>query len=100
MNRTTNDDLKEVSLSENQIRKILHSFIEPYDSIHVRVSETRHQKLSNDQAVELLVRHVNRKGILVIISQLNMIRERHSDILPYIKYILTAVLQRIERSRT
>ncbi|GER66003.1 hypothetical protein BpJC7_00860 [Weizmannia acidilactici] len=93
-----NDDFKKIPLSENQVREILHSLMQSFETIDIQISEHKHQELTKDQVIDLLVRYMSWESILEFITQLNIIRRRGSNALSYVKYILTAVLQRLERS--
>lgn len=71
----------------------MHSF----ESIEVQTGKDRHRELTTEQAIDLLVRNMSRESILDFIHQLNIIRERHSSVLAYVKYILTALVIRLEQ---
>ncbi|MCR2846494.1 hypothetical protein [Heyndrickxia coagulans] len=72
----------------------MHSF----ESIEVQTSKDRYRELTIEQAIDLLVRNMSRESILDFIHQLNIIRERRSSVLAYVKYILTALVVRLEQS--
>ncbi|WP_230951719.1 hypothetical protein [Heyndrickxia coagulans] len=97
LSKTPSEDLKKIPLSENQIRGILHSFMHSFESIEVQTGKDRHRELTTEQAIDLLVRNMSRESILDFIHQLNIIRERHSSVLAYVKYILTALVIRLEQ---
>lgn len=98
LSKTSSGDLKKIPLSENQIRGILHSFMHSFESIEVQTSKDRYRELTIEQAIDLLVRNMSRESILDFIHQLNIIRERRSSVLAYVKYILTALVVRLEQS--
>ncbi|MED4405851.1 hypothetical protein P9214_08130 [Heyndrickxia coagulans] len=72
----------------------MHSF----ESIEVQTSKDRYRELTIERAIDLLVRNMSRESILDFIHQLNIIRERRSSVLAYVKYILTALVVRLEQS--
>ncbi|MBS4175010.1 hypothetical protein [Bacillus sp. FJAT-49736] len=91
-------DRKSEKYSYNQIKEKLKSYIFPANSLNFIVDRKLQVKMSGNQIVEYILANLQRRQILELIEMLEIIKNRNSNIINYLEYILNGINQHKERN--
>ena len=77
--------------SYNQIKELLKSFICPSNSLSFMINQKKEIEMTGEQLVEYILTNLPRRQILELLDMLRIIKNRNSEPINYLQYILHGI---------